>query len=145
MREPNLYSMTCRRQALRGFLNEGRREDRQKEELIARNEFNMQRKQGNTQKPRHRYSAKDTLVPVSFICSAPEAKSVSVIGDFNEWNPEANRMKRHPDGSWQSSFPVHSGHHRYQFLIDGVPHLDPQASGVVKIDGDSKASLLSVS
>ena len=144
MRKPNLYSMTCRRQALRGFRNEGGQE-RQKAELIAGNEFNMQRKQGNAGKPSHRYSAKDTLVPVSFICSAPKAKSVSVIGDFNEWNPEANRMKRHPDGSWQSSFPVHSGHHRYQFLIDGVPHLDPQATGVVKIDGDSKASLLSVS
>lgn len=112
---------------------------------MARNEFRMQRKPGNIGKPGHRYSAKDILVPVSFICSATKAKSVSVIGDFNEWNPEANRMKRHPDGSWQSSFPVPSGHHRYQFLIDGVPHLDPQAAGVVKIDGNAKASLLSVS
>ena len=96
-------------------------------------------------KPGRRYSAKDALVPVSFICSAPEAKSVSVIGDFNEWNPEANPMKRHSDGSWQSSFPVPGGHHRYQFLIDGVRHLDPQAAGVVNLDRDGKASLLSVS
>ncbi|MCS1407328.1 MAG: 1,4-alpha-glucan branching enzyme GlgB [Verrucomicrobia subdivision 3 bacterium] len=92
-----------------------------------------------------RYSAKNTVVPVSFMCAAPEAQSVSVIGDFNGWNPTANQMKRHPDGSWQSSFPVHSGHHRYQFLIDGVPHLDPQAQGVVKLDDEAKASLLSVS
>ena len=112
---------------------------------MARNEFRMQKKPRNIGKPGHRYSAKDTLVPVSFICSATKAKSVSVIGDFNEWNPEANRMKRHPDGSWQSSFPVPSGHHRYQFLIDGVPHLDPLAAGVVKIDENAKASLLSVS
>ncbi len=92
-----------------------------------------------------RYSAKNTRVPVSFICAAPDARNVSVVGDFNEWDPAANRMKRHPDGSWQSSFPVHSGHHRYQFLIDGVPHLDPQAIGVVKLDDGGKASLLSVS
>lgn len=112
---------------------------------MTRNEFRMQRKPGNIGKLGHRYSAKDTLVPVSFICSAPEAESVSVIGDFNEWNPESNLMKRHSDGSWQSSFSVPSGHHRYQFLIDGVPHLDPQAAGVVKMDGGAKASLLSVS
>ena len=92
-----------------------------------------------------RYSAKNTVVPVNFLCSAPEAAEVVIVGDFNGWNPAANAMRKLPDGSWQASFPVHSGHHRYHFLIDGVPHLDPRATGVVKMEDDSKASLLSVS
>ncbi len=92
-----------------------------------------------------RYSAKKTVVPVSFICAAPEAKQVSVVGDFNGWDPGVNEMQRQPDGSWQLHLPVHSGHHRYQFFIDGIPHLDPRATGVVRMEDDSKASLLSVS
>lgn len=92
-----------------------------------------------------RYSAKNTVVPVSFMCTAPEATEVVIVGDFNGWDPAANAMKKGPDGTWQSSFPIHSGHHRYQFLIDGVPHLDPQARGVVRLENDAKASLLSVS
>lgn len=92
-----------------------------------------------------RYSAKNTVVPVSFMCAAPEASEVTIVGDFNGWDPAANAMKKGPDGTWQSSFPIHSGHHRYQFLIDGVPHLDPQARGVVRLENDAKASLLSVS
>lgn len=29
---------------------------------------------------------------------APHAKSVSVVGDFNEWNPKANRLVRKGEG-----------------------------------------------
>ncbi len=105
----------------------------------------MEMEQTNGSEQDQRYSAKKTIVPVSFMCSAPDAREVFIIGDFNGWDPAANAMKKGPDGTWQSSFPVHSGHHRYQFLIDGVPHLDPRARGVVRMENEAKASLLSVS
>ena len=47
-----------------------------------------------------RYSASKNLKPVNFAFFAPEAKHVSVIGDFNNWSPNANPMQRHPDGGW---------------------------------------------
>lgn len=88
-----------------------------------------------------RYSAKHILVQVSFLCSAPNAKKVSVIGDFNEWNPLANPMRQSADGTWRLSFSVCGGHHRYLFLIDGIAHLDPRARGVVKMEDNVKSSL----
>ena len=93
----------------------------------------------------NRYLARKALVPVNFMCEAPDAAEVSVIGDFNEWNPEADRMWRHHDGCWKSSLMVHTGHHRYQFLVDGEPRLDPRANGVVRLEGKGRASLLMVS
>ena len=100
---------------------------------------------GRENEKRHRYSAKNTVVQVNFMCEAPKAKAVSVVGDFNDWNPEANQMKRHLDGYWKSSIQITTGHHCYQFLVDGERQLDPRANGVVKLNGDSRASLLSVS
>jgi 1,4-alpha-glucan branching enzyme len=105
----------------------------------------MQLGHGNRETSGQRYSAKNTIVPVNFLCIAPEAAEVVIVGDFNAWDPQVNVMRKLPDGSWQASFPIHSGHHRYQFLIDGAPHLDPRATGVVKMEDESKASLLSVS
>jgi len=32
---------------------------------------------------------------------APAAKSLSLIGDFNDWNRETNPMTRNPDGIWE--------------------------------------------
>ncbi len=85
------------------------------------------------------------MIQVNFMLEAPEASQVSVIGDFNGWDPEANRMQRHIDGHWKSSLMVSTGHHHYQFLVDGEPRLDPRASGVVRLEGEVRASLLSVS
>jgi hypothetical protein len=37
------------------------------------------------------------------------------------------------------------GHHRYQFLVDGTPTLDPRAHGTTRDSEGAKASLLAVS
>jgi 1,4-alpha-glucan branching enzyme len=83
--------------------------------------------------------------PVSFICVAPQAEHVSLIGDFNEWHPNATPMHRHVDGSWQVQVHLTHGHHRYQFLVDGQPMLDPRAQGVARNEKNEKVSLLAVS
>ena len=93
----------------------------------------------------HRYSAKNMAKPVNFFCVAPGAKSVSVIGDFNDWRPEAHRMIRQPDGSWHIVVAIHHGHHHYQFLVDGRPMLDPRATGVARNARNERVSLMSVS
>jgi 1,4-alpha-glucan branching enzyme len=92
-----------------------------------------------------RYSARGMAKPVNFFCVAPEAKQVSLIGDFNDWQPEAHPMNRQPDGSWHIAVPIHHGHHHYQFLVDGRPVLDPRATGIARNHKNERASLIAVS
>jgi len=85
------------------------------------------------------------LKPVSFFCLAPEAREASVIGDFNDWRAEANPMRRQPDGGWAVQIPLHHGHHRYLFLVDGQPQLDPRAQGYARNARNERVSLIAVS
>ena len=91
------------------------------------------------------YGARRTLRGMNFICVAPQAQSVSLVGDFNKWNPAANPMKRMPDGAWLVMVELAHGHHRYAFLVDGNLTLDPRAQGVTRNDQGERVSLLPVS
>jgi 1,4-alpha-glucan branching enzyme len=92
-----------------------------------------------------RYSAKNNLRPTNFLFFAPKAKHVSLIGDFNNWSPNANPMKRQPDGGWTIQVPLTHGHHQYVYLVDGVPTLDPRAQGVARTERGEKVSIIPVS
>ena len=85
------------------------------------------------------------LRPVNFVCNATQAQSVSLVGDFNEWNPGAHPMKQMPDRSWLLKVDLKHGHHRYAFLVDGVLTLDPRAQGITRNDKGERVSLIPVS
>ncbi len=82
---------------------------------------------------------------VDFICRAPQAKSVSLVGDFNKWDPKAHLMTRMPDGGWIIRLELPHGHHQYLFLVDGQPTLDPNAMGKVHNDRNEVVSLIAIS
>lgn len=42
---------------------------------------------------------------VAFRVWAPHAEMVSVIGDFNDWQPEAHHMVREEGGTWYQYVP----------------------------------------
>jgi 1,4-alpha-glucan branching enzyme len=88
---------------------------------------------------------KKPLRAVNFICHAPQAKSVSLVGDFNAWNPAAHPMKPMPDRSWLLTVELKHGHHRYAFLVDGVLTLDPHAQGITRNDKGERVCLVPVS
>jgi len=92
-----------------------------------------------------RYSAKKVIRPTNFSFFAPTAKHVSVIGDFNNWQPDGNPMHRRPDGSWIAQVPLHHGHHRYMFFVDGKTILDSRAQGIARNERNEKVSLVAVS
>jgi 1,4-alpha-glucan branching enzyme len=60
---------------------------------------------------------------VNFFCHAPDAQRVSLVGDFNGWQPTANPMQRTYEGYWLASMELPHGHHQYLFLVDGEPAL----------------------
>jgi len=86
-----------------------------------------------------------TLVAVNFLYPAPEAKSVSLVGDFNRWDPHKHPMRQGPDRAWSTTLELKHGHHRYAFLVDGVLTLDPRAQGVTRNERNERVSLLPVS
>jgi 1,4-alpha-glucan branching enzyme len=94
---------------------------------------------------RNVYSAHRNLRAMNFVCAAPEAKSVSLVGDFNAWNPASNPLSRGPDGVWTLRIELRHGHHRYAFLVDGNLLLDPKAMGVARDDQNRRVSLIAVS
>ena len=93
----------------------------------------------------NRYSAKRMAKPVNFICAAPGAKAVFLVGDFNDWHPASHPMKRQPDGAWLLQVHLPHGHHHYRYLVDGKPTLDPRAQGVARDHQGHKVSLIAVS
>ena len=92
-----------------------------------------------------RYSARKMVKPINFVCVAPGAGQVCVLGDFNAWNPDSHPMKRQPDGSWLVQIPLHHGHHHYLFLVDGKTVLDPRAQGIARNHQGERVSLMAVS
>jgi DNA-directed RNA polymerase subunit RPC12/RpoP len=93
----------------------------------------------------HRYSAHNMAKPVNFYCSAKDAHSVAVVGDFNGWNPAANPMRRQRDGNWFAEIELNHGHHHYLFLVDGQLTLDPRANGMARNERNERVSLIAVS
>jgi 1,4-alpha-glucan branching enzyme len=91
------------------------------------------------------YGPHKTLRALNFTCKAPLAKSVSLVGDFNQWNPKAHPMKQMPDKAWFLLVELKHGHHRYAFWVDGQLQLDPQAQGVTRNDHGERVSLIPVS
>jgi 1,4-alpha-glucan branching enzyme len=85
------------------------------------------------------------LRAINFVCNASQAKTVSLVGDFNQWNPAAHPMKQMPDRSWLLMVELKHGHHRYAFLVDGVLTLDPHAQGITRNDKGERVCLVPVS
>lgn len=65
---------------------------------------------------------------VHFTLVAPQAERVSVVGDFNHWDPARTPLRRDADGRrWEITIPLAPGRYEYSFLVDGVLATDPSA------------------
>lgn len=68
---------------------------------------------------------------VTFALHAPGKLFVSLVGDFNSWDPWVDMMKSSPDGTWWIRRPVPPGEHLYQFSVEGRRLLaDPYAGDI---------------
>ena len=57
---------------------------------------------------------------VQFVCYAPKAHRVVIVGDFNSWSTAADPMyDREEKGAWSITLPLQPGRYEYKFLIDG--------------------------
>lgn len=75
-------------------------------------------------------SADNQQVFTQFILKAPEARAVSLAGDFTDWKP-AYVMQRSEPGVWTVVVPLTPGVHTYSFVVDGERWVaDPAAPAV---------------
>jgi hypothetical protein len=85
-----------------------------------------------------------TTVDVRFVLEAPEATSVWLAADFNEWSPDGYTMKKTGDGTWEITVPLRKGKaYAYNFIIDGE-HWVADPSSPARLDdgfGGSRSSL----
>jgi 1,4-alpha-glucan branching enzyme len=91
------------------------------------------------------YSAKNMAKPVHFYCQAPNARAVFLVGDFNEWDASSIAMQRRLDGWWFIEVNLTHGHHKYRFVVDGEPMLDPRATGTTRNGEGEEVSVVAVS
>ena len=62
---------------------------------------------------------------MTFFFDAPEAASVSLMGDFNQWDEKKHPMKKNANGVWEKIIMVPEGSYEYRFLVDGQWRNDP--------------------
>jgi hypothetical protein len=75
-----------------------------------------------------------------------DAKQVSVVGDFNNWDASASPMQRvGADGAWTATVLAKPGRHVYGFLVDGATLVaDPRAPPARDLDFGGRSSVLMV-
>ena len=65
---------------------------------------------------------------VTFTVPAEEANSVSVVGDFNEWNTEATELKKLKNGTFKGTVDLETASsYEFRYVIDGTYVNDEQA------------------
>ncbi|MGA2467720.1 MAG: isoamylase early set domain-containing protein [Thermodesulfobacteriota bacterium] len=69
---------------------------------------------------------------VDFNFSAPHAGSISIAGDFNDWDPGSHPMKKDKKGAWKISLNLAPRTYQYRFYVDGDWQNDPGCTGCVE-------------
>ena len=62
---------------------------------------------------------------VSFSFSAPTARSVYVVGDFNDWSIGDDSLLEKKDGVWTRRMSLAKGKYQYRYVVDGQWIEDP--------------------
>jgi 1,4-alpha-glucan branching enzyme len=72
-------------------------------------------------KKQYSKTKQDCKVTLTFpVKAAKDAKKVSVVGDFNDWDSSANPMKKFKTGEYKTSLTLEKDkEYQFRYLIDG--------------------------
>ena len=66
-------------------------------------------------------------IPTQFVFDG-EARAVTLVGDFNNWDARATPLEREPGSTlWSVTVPIQRGRHVYAFLVDSTWTVDKRA------------------
>ena len=81
---------------------------------------------------------------LQFVLVAPQAASVALVGDFNDWDPARAPMQT-AHGVWATVVRLAPGRYRYAFLVNGVEwRADPAAPSVHDDEFGTPSSVVTV-
>ena len=83
-------------------------------------------------------------IAVTFVLPEPDAKHVSLSGEFNGWSPDATPLQRHEGGHWETTIALAPGRYQYKFVVDGQWIPDPLASEHVRNQHGTLNSVIEV-
>ena len=82
---------------------------------------------------------------VRFSIHAPAATRVSLVGDFDRWDPAAMPMRREGSGeTWTVDVHLPPGRHVFAYSVDGNLKADPMAARAVEDDFGVPSSVIVV-
>lgn len=81
---------------------------------------------------------------VEFEFEDADAKKVSIVGNFNDWNKDANPMKLE-NGIWKCTLKLKPGKHEYQFVVNDTDWIvDPKSGTSVKNKFEGMNSVIEI-
>jgi hypothetical protein len=93
----------------------------------------------------HAMASAPALSHVRFALTAPQARRVYLVGDFNEWNPRALPLRKSRDGrTWVIDVPLAPGRYTYAFMVDNALARDPSAPEAASDDFGAPSSVVLV-
>ena len=86
----------------------------------------------------------DTVNVVRFVFVG-EARSVSLVGDFNGWRAEATPLAQaNGQSAWVVSLPLQRGRHEYAFIVDGKTWVADPFAPASADEFDTHSSIVNV-
>jgi 1,4-alpha-glucan branching enzyme len=74
-----------------------------------------------------------------------KVNNVSLVGDFNHWDPKRHPMKMSEEGKWEKTIVLPPGKYEYKFIVDGTWENDPQNSELLYNQYGTLNNILTVS
>jgi hypothetical protein len=90
-------------------------------------------------------TAKSSQV-VQFAIAAPNANTVTLVGDFNSWDAKTTPMtKGAVEGLWTVTVPLATGSYQYAFVVDGTTWVaDPAATIALEDEFGTPSSVVTI-
>ncbi len=82
---------------------------------------------------------------VPFVLTAANAVRISIVGDFNDWDPAATPLQRVDGQGWWVVVNLRPGRYRYSFVVDGTRWIaDPSAPRAADNDFGTDNSVVTI-
>jgi hypothetical protein len=81
------------------------------------------------------FAAAPREVLVRLVLIDPHARTVHLVGDFNDWSTTDTPLVRGANGAWSTTIPLRPGRYHYMFVVDGDRWVADPLANETSLDG----------